>query len=191
MLIDEFMPRWEAREAHSVRVRASPEATYEALRTADLGGHPVVRALLILRALPAAVIARLRGLESGQPPNRALTLRDFEEHGFRVLAEDPPRELVLGLEGAFWKPSGELREIDPTSFRDAVPVGIARAAWNFSIVPAGAGHYVLRTETRILTGDGAARRRFRIYWMLIRPWSGLIRRLMLRGIRRQAESSGS
>jgi len=34
--------------------------------------------------------------------------------------------------------------------------------------------------------DAASRRRFRLYWLLIRPFSGLMRRLMLRAIAREA-----
>ncbi len=37
--------------------------------------------------------------------------------------------------------------------------------------------------------DAAARRRFRLYWLAIRPFSGLIRRLWLRAIKRRAESA--
>ena len=42
----------------------------------------------------------------------------------------------------------------------------------------------LTTETRIRAADARARRRFRLYWLVIRPWSGLIRRLWLREIGR-------
>jgi hypothetical protein len=33
----------------------------------------------------------------------------------------------------------------------------------------------------------AARRKFRLYWTLVGPFSGLIRRALLSGIRRRAE----
>jgi hypothetical protein len=47
---------------------------------------------------------------------------------------------------------------------------------------------VLSTETRVLATDAAARRRFRRYWLAIRPFSGLIRRVWLRAIKRRAEA---
>jgi hypothetical protein len=187
VLIDNFLPRWEARERHRIRIRATPERVYRALRLADLGGHPVVRGLLLLRALPAVLLTRSRLRELRTDAVQPITLAAFEARGFRVLAEDPPHELLIGLEGAFWKPGGELRPVDRESFRALVPPGTARAAWNFRIVPEDAGSCVLHTETRILTGDAAARRRFRLYWLLIRPASGGIRRLMLRAIRDEAE----
>jgi hypothetical protein len=44
----------------------------------------------------------------------------------------------------------------------------------------------------VLCLDARSRRSFRIYWRVIGPFRGLIRRLMLRRIRRAAESgSGS
>jgi hypothetical protein len=187
MLIDRFMPRWDARERHRIRVRAAPEAVYAALRTADLARHPLVRALLALRALPAVLADRSRRRELRERAARPITLAAFEEQGFRVLAEDPPRELVIGLEGAFWTPAGDLRPVDPLTFAGPVPPGVARAAWNFSVDRVDDRSCVLRTETRILTGDAAARRRFRLYWTLVRPGSGLIRRIMLRSIRAEAE----
>jgi hypothetical protein len=189
-LIDTWMPRWDARERHRVRVRARPDEVYAALRTADLAAHPAVRALLLLRALPAALASGARRRELRRRSAEPVTLAAFEEQGFRVLAEDPPRELLIGLEGVFWTAGGGIRAVDPARFAGPVPPGMARAAWNFSIVP-DAGGCVLRTETRILAGDHAARRRFRLYWLLVRPGSGLIRRLMLRSIRAEAERQAS
>jgi hypothetical protein len=189
MLIDRWMPRWDARERHRIRVRAAPEATYAALRTTNLAAHPLVRMLLLLRAIPAVLADRSRRREMRDRGLRPITLANFEEHGFRVLDEDVPRELLIGLEGAFWRPSGNLRPVDPSTFAEPVPPGLARAAWNFAIEPAGDDACLLHTETRILTGDDRARRRFRLYWTLVRLGSGLIRRLMLRAIRAEAERS--
>jgi hypothetical protein len=187
MLIDQFMPEWDARECHRIRIRLAPERVYRALRTADLGRHPVVRGLLLMRALPAALLDRTRLRHLRERASQPITLATFEEQGFRILAEDPPHELLFGLEGAFWRSGGDLRAVDPLSFREPLPEGTARAAWNFTLAPDAEGGCVLQTETRIFTPDAVARRRFRRYWLMIRPGSGLIRRLMLRSIRAEAE----
>ena len=50
------------------------------------------------------------------------------------------------------------------------------------------GHAKLTTETSVWADDARSRRRFRPYWLAIRPFSGLIRRLWLREIKRRAES---
>jgi hypothetical protein len=149
----------------------------------------MVRALLAVRALPSAL---LRGAPAVRALRReasaAVTLRSLEAHGFRVLATHPPAEIVLGLEGRFWRPSGELCTPPPEAFRTSRPAaGTARATWNFRVVAVEPGVVDLVTETRVQCADATTRRRFLPYWALIRPWSGLIRRRMLHAIRRVAE----
>lgn len=190
-LIDEFMPQWDVRERHRLHVPASPDETWPALRRADLGGAPVVRLLLLLRALPAALV---RGPEAWARLRRdgaaRITLATFERQGFRVLAERPPSELAIGLEGQFWRPSGNIATPDADVFATSAPApGTARALWDFTIAPAPGG-CVLATETRVLCADDATRRRFLPYWWAIRPGSGIIRRLMLRAVRNAAAGAG-
>jgi hypothetical protein len=48
----------------------------------------------------------------------------------------------------------------------------------------------LTTETRVLATDERSRRAFARYWLLIRPFSGLIRRLWLAAIVRRATRTG-
>jgi hypothetical protein len=167
--IDELMPRADFSERHSIAVRATPERAYDAIGSADLAGSPIVRLLLALR---------------GMKTRKRRRLANFD-HGFTLLANDPPRELVLGVEGPFWNPRCRLREINAESFTRPVPEGVARAAWNFTVAPENGGSRVT-TETRILCADDA-RAKFRLYWLVIRPFSGLIRRMMLRAIRAEAE----
>lgn len=164
-LLDRFLPRCDFREHHSTRVRATPERIYEVMRHGELATHPIVRLLLFLR-----------GLARGR---RTFSLDLFLKQGFVLLAEDPPREIVLGIEGPFWKPNCKLQPVD---FSRPVAPGTARGAWNFHVAADG----TLSTETRVLCAEDA-RAKFRAYWLVVRPFSGLIRRLMLRAIRREAE----
>jgi hypothetical protein len=168
MLIDHLLPHCDFSERHEIDIRATPERVYDAVRTAELAKNPVVKLLLGLRGM------RRPGHTAFPPP------------GFHLLGDDRPREVVLGLEGPFWKPNCKLREdVSRETFATAVPANTARAAWNFFIEPNGATTRLV-TETRVLCGD-AARKRFRAYWTFIRPFSGLIRILMLRAIRDEAE----
>lgn len=52
--------------------------------------------------------------------------------------------------------------------------------------PADVHAQLLGTETRGYSTDSRARRRFAVYWALIRPASGLVRRDMLATVRRRA-----
>ena len=51
------------------------------------------------------------------------------------------------------------------------------------------GTAVLSTETRVHVADPAARRKFRRYWFVVRPFSGVIRILLLRAARKRAEAT--
>lgn len=190
MLIDSYMPQFDVSERHHTRVAASREATYSALWTANLASAPVARMLLALRALPGALGGGLAGLRAlWARGSRPITLATFQERGFQLLAEQPPTELVIGLEGKFWRPTGNLSTPSATSFRSqSVAPGTARGVWNFHLHARADGTTELTTETRVLCADASARRRFLPYWYLIRPASGMIRRVMLREIRRTAEA---
>lgn len=165
MKIDELLPRFDFNEFHSIRIRATPERIYDVIRHGELAIHPVVRALLFLRGL-----RRHR--------DKTISLDRVIGNGFHLLADDPPRELVLGIEGPFWKPHCKARAVSVETFREPVPNGVARGAWNFAVAPDG----TLSTETRVLCAPDA-RRSFARYWFFVRPFSGLIRRFLLRAVR--------
>jgi hypothetical protein len=153
-LIDAFMPEYEHVERHSIAVNAPVEQIFAAIRVPNFDRSPLARLLL-----------RLRGIKK------------FD--GFTVIANDPPRELLLAIEGPFWRVT-----CPPHAILPGVPQrpGTARGAWNFIVEPGR-----LSTETRVRCADAASHRRFRVYWFFVRPFSGLLRRLMLRSIRREAE----
>ena len=190
-LIDAFLPSFDVSEHHSTRVHASAKRTFDALYITDLASSPIARMLLQLRAVPAAVLAGPDGVrELRERQHAPVTLSIFERHGFRIVAEDPPHELLIGLEGQFWALTGNLCRVSANELRSQpVCPGNARAAWNFSVRDLGNGEVELATETRVLCADNGVRFRFLPYWTVVRAGSGIIRRLMLRDIRRVAEST--
>ena len=184
MLIDEFMPESHFAERHAVRVAAPPERAWAAVRALDLRGSLVIRTLFALRSAPA--------LFSGRRPSCGVglgsTMDGLLRSGFVLLAERPPREIVLGLAGKFWKPAGNISRVEADEFRGFDRPGMALATWNFTILPTDEGSLVA-TETRVRCTDDAARRSFARYWRVIRPFSGLVRQEALRAIRRAAEAA--
>jgi hypothetical protein len=187
-LIDRFLPTYSTVERHVITVRAPVEIVYRAIRSADLAGAVPVRLLLALRALPPALRQGRAGLSRlHRQAREPITLAAFERQGFAVLDEDPPREILLGLVGAFWTLNGGLRTTNSIHFRGPQEPGTARAAWNFLVDQQPSGKVTLSTETRVQPADAVSARRFRRYWWLVRPWSGLTRRYMLRAIRCEAE----
>lgn len=177
------MPVYDVGIHHEITVAASPEDTYRAAREADLSRSVPVRALVAARTLPHLVTGRER-------PPRALTLDTFIQLGFSVLEERPPHELVLGTVGRFWLPTGELLRIEPHQFRSFDDPGYAKGVMTLTVDEHGSGS-LLATETRVVATDATARRRFALYWRAIGPFSGLIRRILLAEIKRNAERGSS
>jgi hypothetical protein len=191
MLLDTLMPRFDFVERHAAEVRASPTAVHAAIRDADLAGGPLTRSLLALRAVPGVLLMFVRSPRQARAawrrPGRRVRLADFERVGFRVVAERIPDEIVIGVLGRFWTLRGSLRrDVSDADFRRGPPRGFALAGWNFTATPRADGGTDLATETRVWCAPDA-RWQFGMYWLFVRPGSGLIRRAMLRSIRRHAE----
>ena len=193
MLLDDYLPEFDVRADYAARIAASPARVYASLWTANFDYWGVTRALYAVRTLPSFLAQpretwrRFRD-ELFQKP---FTLDGMLSEGFTLLKERPAEELVLGTVGRFWRARGELCATSPDRFRSPSPSGTAKAAWNFEVSIRADGATELRTETRVLCADAATRRRFRAYWMLIKPFSGLIRREMLAAVRSAAESGRS
>lgn len=179
-LLDEFLPVFQFHERHSITIRASPAEVFTALRTITMTELPLFRVLWRLRAMGNA------GPHADEP-----VLRWAVRAGFVELASVADREIVSGRIGKFWNIFGDSApQLENRDFF-AYDVGTnACAMMNFSIREASnGGHIVLTTETRINVPERISRIKFRAYWLIIRPWSGLIRREMLRKVKRTAEDT--
>ncbi|HEV7588499.1 MAG TPA: hypothetical protein VGO40_10325 [Longimicrobium sp.] len=182
MLIDEWMPVWDVVERHETRIRAPREIVWRTVRTLDFARSPIISALFALRSLP--------GLLSRGPRKKALgtTMDGLLRNGFVLLGERPGEELLLGVVGRFWRPSGDIVRLTADELRVFDRPGHAIGAWDFTLA-VDVDAIRLATETRVRCTDEASRRSFRRYWTVVGPFSALIRREMLRSIRRAAESA--
>ncbi|HEX2188634.1 MAG TPA: hypothetical protein VHG51_07025 [Longimicrobiaceae bacterium] len=187
-LVEAFLPQYDAASRHCAAVAAPPERVWAAVRALDLGGSPLVRALFLLRGLPAllarprATLAARRAGERGL----GLTLDELVRGGFTLLGERPGEELLLGLVGRFWRADGGIVRVAAEEWRAWERPGYAKAAWSFSLRPGAGGAVHLATETRVRCTDEASRRRFLRYWRVVGPFSGLVRREMLRAVAKAA-----
>jgi hypothetical protein len=179
--IDRHMPRYDVRSAHAIEVSAAPGVTYRATRALDMGRSLPVTALFAIRTLPHLLTGKAR-------PSRSITLETLFEAGFTILEEDPPREIVMGAVGKFWRPDSGLVRVAPEEFAGFDEPGYAKGALSFAVEDHSIGSR-LATETRVASTDASARRKFALYWRVIGPFSGLIRRLMLENAKRAAEGS--
>ena len=162
MLLSEVLPEYDIRKRHAIPLDAPPDRVWDAIHETRLGELRVARTLFRLRGLPSARDSGILELE-----------------GFQRLAEEPGRELVLGAVGKPWSPRGGLvRGADPRTFREP---GYAVMALN--ITHDGT---TLATETRVLCTDSGSRRLFRLYWLVVGPFSGIVRNDWLRAIELRA-----
>lgn len=174
-LLDELLPRWDFRERHARKVAAPPERVWDAIHGVTLGEMPLARLLF-----------RLRGMS--QAADRPL-LDQMVAGGFAFLGEVPGRELAAGVVARMWRPGGDIQPVaGGPEFAAFDRPGFAKAAMDFRVLAGKDGGTRLETETRILATDAAARRAFRRYWLVVRPGSGLIRRVWLRAVARRAEA---
>ncbi len=157
-----------------------------AVRETTPADIPMLRTLFATRGLPARLLRRPTLAFTSEP-----VIDQFLRGGFLVLGNEPDRELVIGAVHQPWRlvGGGPLAIRDATEFREFWRPGFVKSAMNFRVEPGATGEgSVVETETRIFATDRAARRRFRLYWLLVGPGSGLIRRMWLRSIRRRAEA---
>jgi hypothetical protein len=176
--LERWLPRYDVSERHEVSVAAPPEAVDRAIREISLDDVPVARALVRLRGIPHD----RRGGSFVEEMGRRL--------GAVVVEDRPGSELAIGLVGQFWRLRGGAgpRPRAPEEFARFDRADWAKALVTFEVEPNGGGSR-LATETRVRVPDPAARLRFRRYWLVVRPFSGLIRLLLLREAKRRAEAA--
>ena len=179
--LDEFAPVWQFHEVHTMRVDAPPARVYDAIRQVRADEIALFRTLTWIRRggrkLPESI------LNAG---DRKSLIDVATQSGFIYLADDPPREIVIGTVIA--APRGARGKLTPDVFRRTLPPGFTLASMNFVVRPDGTGS-IVSTETRVFANSAAGRRRFAAYWRAIYPGSALIRRMWLRAIARRAEAA--
>jgi hypothetical protein len=154
--LDQIMPRWQFEERHDIQIAATAERIFAAIRDVTPREIRLFQTLTAIRCL-----GRCEGESILNAPDAQPILAVATRSGFRVLADDAPRELVLGT------------RVAPQTV----------AVMNFRVERDGR----LTTETRVFAQTDAACRKFAVYWRIIRPGSGIIRRSWLEAIKRRAE----
>ncbi len=175
-LIEHFLPTHQFSERHACAIDAPAARILDAVAAYRPDADPLFRAMIGLRELPM----RLFGRGDRQPAT-------FGMDDFTLLGRDDD-SIVYGLAGQFWAANYGLAPItDGAAFLALEADDIAKLALAFTVDRDQHGRTRLVTETRVHCTTDAARRKFRPYWLLIRPVSGLLRRRTLSSIRRTSE----
>ncbi len=172
--LDDFLPAYEFSERHSLAIDAPAARIDAAFREVSIADMPVARALWWIRRLGRPYGDTAKPFIGGELPG--------------VVLEDVPEDgIVLGLTGQFWRLSGGERDPRrPTTAEEFLTYD--RADTCKAVIDFRVDEKRLSTETRVHVADPASRTKFRRYWFVVRPFSGLIRILLLRAARRRAEA---
>jgi hypothetical protein len=102
--------------------------------------------------------------------------------GWITLGETQGVELVLGQVSRPWKGVAVSAQLPttPEQFASFDEPGFAKIATSLRVHRYGSDSSILTMETRVAITDDKSRRRFRRYWLVIGPFSSLIRRMALR-----------
>jgi|WetSurMetagenome_2_1015567.scaffolds.fasta_scaffold583155_1 hypothetical protein len=193
MLLDKYLPKFDFTEVHTTKINATPDTAYQVMmEITEAEVSPIVRILTFLSELPDKIKKtneRTMKTDIYQP-----MLDQMMQNGFTRI-EGQGREIVFGLVvsgsiGAVWKKSSVKRVIPANAekffaFKDPAYLWVVA---NFMVKESGPpGIVTIYTESRTMALSEKSRKSFRPYWAFIRPWSGLIRRMILRAIKRRAE----
>lgn len=178
--LDCFMPVYEVAERHHLEVDAPADVTFAALSELDLESCGLVNAIFKARAL-------ILGSTSDRTDLPKRLLQSAQALGWRVLAEQPGVEVVLGAVTRPWEADVVFRGIPPEQFAGFDEPNYVKIVWTVRADPIGEHKSIARTETRALATDRVARAKFRRYWSVFSPGILLIRRAMLAEAKRDAE----
>ena len=169
-LIDKCLSKYDFNEVHSKIITGSPEECYRATLGVDLAKSKVI-----------ALLFRLRGM-----PFSKTKFQDFtQEVKFTRLEERPPNEFLYG----FWANS-EIQWIEnKEAFINGAKGYRMQSAWNFKFEDLGNNKCRVSTETRVKCHKKKTKITFSIYWFFIKPFSGLIRKEMLRIIEKEVKNN--
>ncbi|WP_066852268.1 hypothetical protein [Halodesulfovibrio spirochaetisodalis] len=170
-LIDRYLPEYTFSEYHEIVVNSPIEEVYEVTKNVDLSKSTLIVALFKLRGLPTRRM-NLQGL--------------IDDIGLSRLAENYPMEHLIGfLATNHVVPIADAKEFLAHSLSTKVKVAL-----NFSLSEISPGLTKVTTETRILCLSKVTRRIFKTYWLVLKPFSSMIRKRMLKIVKRQAELIG-
>lgn len=171
MLQDKYLSLYQFSEKHSIVIRKPAYQVWPLVTKIDFRGLTLIRILFALRGMSA----------------RMMNLEGLQRSRFVLLEQVENKELIIGLIGQFWRPSGNLQKFTANEFLTFPSVGFAKATWSFELSPVSDGSVEVTTETRIWCSTDKVLRKFQRYWFIIRPFSGIVRKELLKHIKKEAE----
>jgi hypothetical protein len=172
MQLDNYLPKYEFNEIHTVTVDAPPERVFIAIKElipTELS--PIVFWMMDIRSLPAKLMVILPMARQSKP------FLDQMSRRIHSASRRNKQRIVFGLVGQFWKlTGGEEPDIpSPQTFLDFDDPAFAKVAANLAVTVDKNGQTHCSTETRIHAADPRTHRKFAFYWRIISMGSAFIR----------------
>lgn len=161
--INGWLPTFDVAERHEILVSLPPEQALGQALAAPAAPDGFVRLLF-----------RLRGLRPGGSIQHFMAA-----NGFTVL-EQTPTTYVVGLVAR----GRRVQLANAAAWQAASLPGSVKIAADFRAEPVAGGSRLI-TETRVSATGGLALLSFRAYWLMVGPFSKLIRRRWLRAVAAQ------
>ena len=169
-LINKYLPKYTFKEFHEIVVNSHIENVYYVAKDFDLSKSKII-----------TILFKIRGL-----PTKRLNLQNFiDDIGFTNLEENYPYESLVG----FW---ARVKIAKIPSYEDFVDDSISswiKVVWNFQFEKLEKDKTKVSTETRVLCVAPITKLTFGLYWCIIKPFSGLIRKRMLKIIKDDSEAT--
>ncbi len=168
-LIDKYLPQYTFSEFHEIVANRPIENVFHVAKDFDLSKSRII-----------SLLFKIRGL-----PTRRLNLQNFiEDIGFTNLEENYPHENLVG----FWARVKIAKIPSYEAFTNNSISPWLKVVWNFKFEELEKGKTRVSTETRVLCVAPITKLTFGLYWAIIKPFSGLIRKKMLKIIKDESES---
>ncbi len=169
ILMDKYLPRYTFNEYHEILINSPIANVYDVAYDFDLSKSKTIVWLFKIRGLPT----------------KRLNLQNFiDDIGFTNLESNAPFENLIG----FW---ARVKIAPITGYEDFKNNSISpwiKAVWNFQLEELDQNKTKLSTETRVLCVAPITKITFGLYWLIIKPFSGLTRKKMLKIIKKDSEN---
>ena len=167
-LIDKYLPDYTFNEIHEIVINGPIGKVYQVAKNLDLSKSKLI-----------VFLFKVRGL-----PTRRLHLPDLiTDMGFTNIEERFPTEILIG----FWVRTKIEQIPTPQDFVNNTISARVKIVWNFRFSNLNSAQTKVSTETRILCVHPVTKVFFSLYWLIVRPFSGLIRIKMLQILKQDSE----
>ena len=171
MLMEKYLKDFQFNKVHKIEIRAKPHDIYSIIEHTDFYQSKIIKLLFTIRRLPKNMFSP----------------EGFNKVGIMVLEEKVGEESVLG---AIFKPLVfRPVNVSPDEFREFNEKGYVKVVMNFFVSKIDEKRSLLSTESRVFCTSGKARLMFTPYWLLLNRFIGLVRIVMLRQLKQEAEKS--